>query len=132
MFHLHHHSYSLPAAYGSIITHRSVGYLSHARFSPLPDMLGPTHPPELNAHRYFSFSSLSYYHMIIYWLIVLNLTFSVLTHCVNALLICVSSLLLSDVNSEPNLLIRSFCSYQTPTHLSFGTYILIFISLLPI
>ena len=47
MFHLHHVSSSLPAACGSIITHRSVGYISLTRFSPLPDMLGPTHPPFL-------------------------------------------------------------------------------------
>lgn len=44
--HLHHVSSSLPAAYGSFITFRAVGYLSQARFSPLPEMLGP-HPPFL-------------------------------------------------------------------------------------
>lgn len=132
IFHLHHHSSSAPAAYGSFITFRAVGYLSQAHFSPLPEMLCP-HPPTLlkNALQH-SYLSISYYYISLYWLNTLILSFSHLTISVNALLICVYSLLLSDVNSEPNLLIRSSCSYLTPTHLSFGPYFLIFISLPPI
>lgn len=91
------------------------------------------HPPTQNkCAQILLFSSISYYYISLYWLIVLILAFSLLTESVNALLIYVYSFLLSDVNSEPNLLIRSFSSYLTPTLLSFCPYFLIFISLPPI
>ena len=91
------------------------------------------HPPTLFKNAILhSNSSISYYYISDYWLIMLILQFSLLTNSVNTLLICVYSLLLSDVNSEPNLLIRPSNSYPSLTHLSFCPYLLIFISLPPI